>query len=518
MRGLAYILGVAVLLLVAGDSAPGAGAEAAPPWILAAGNANNLLLVTPARQNQFQFWQRDARGAWRAGGLWQGRPAAVAAWREDLLVLFETGRWGQFNQAGEPRIYPPIAPDWKPVAACEDGLAADAFGWDAAGDPILARFEDGRWTWSRMPADISRRAVLDARIARFGGRLYVVWREETEPLVGEAPGYRVRFAYPDHDRWTVVTSRLQVGSAPLAASNGRQFILLYRKPAAEGAVGSWALAAWSRDDEDWHETAALAGDVPEGPLALASQGAQFFVAVLTSGGPQVAALDDSTGQLEPFAPPALAAAAPKITAEENVVILLGLGLMLLILVAMGLQGRRRGAAAGPALPDPAAGPAPAAVRAPILRRGIACAIDYVIIVFLMMPAILRLAPELGQRLANGQVFDFNSLPPREIAILGIVRMAYLIVYFTAFEAASGQTLGKRLAGIQVVTEEGGRAGLGRIFVRNVLRVIDELPEFYLVGLLSAVWSPRSQRLGDRLGRTRVVLKPRPQSAPRPPQP
>ena len=68
----------------------------------------------------------------------------------------------------------------------------------------------------------------------------------------------------------------------------------------------------------------------------------------------------------------------------------------------------------------------------------------------------------------------------------------------------GQTLGKRLLGLRVLDAEGLRLAPSQIVLRNLLRPIDALPAFYLVGGLAILSSRRSQRLGDLAGNTIVV--------------
>jgi uncharacterized RDD family membrane protein YckC len=68
----------------------------------------------------------------------------------------------------------------------------------------------------------------------------------------------------------------------------------------------------------------------------------------------------------------------------------------------------------------------------------------------------------------------------------------------------GQTLGKRLLGLRVIDAEGRRVTLPQIVVRNLLRPVDMLPAFYLLGGATAWWSKHAQRLGDLAARTIVV--------------
>jgi uncharacterized RDD family membrane protein YckC len=96
-----------------------------------------------------------------------------------------------------------------------------------------------------------------------------------------------------------------------------------------------------------------------------------------------------------------------------------------------------------------------------------------------------------------------------VRLSGGAFLLYLLVwfaYFTICEGVTGQTLGKRLLGIRVVSEAGADAGLGQAAVRNLLRLVDVLPVLYIVGLVSifATGQGRRQRVGDLAARTRVV--------------
>ena len=68
----------------------------------------------------------------------------------------------------------------------------------------------------------------------------------------------------------------------------------------------------------------------------------------------------------------------------------------------------------------------------------------------------------------------------------------------------GQTLGKKILRLRVVDERGLRLRASQIVMRNLLRAVDALPAFYLVGGLAMLVSRRSQRLGDFAAGTLVV--------------
>ena len=71
----------------------------------------------------------------------------------------------------------------------------------------------------------------------------------------------------------------------------------------------------------------------------------------------------------------------------------------------------------------------------------------------------------------------------------------------------GQTPGKRLLGISVINDDLSPVTLGTSMVRNLLRTVDFLPLFYLVGLISMLSNRRFQRLGDMAAGTLVISVP-----------
>ncbi len=68
----------------------------------------------------------------------------------------------------------------------------------------------------------------------------------------------------------------------------------------------------------------------------------------------------------------------------------------------------------------------------------------------------------------------------------------------------GQTIGKRVFKLRVVDEGGLRLKFSQIVIRNLLRFVDALPAFYLLGGLACFFSRKSQRLGDYAANTAVI--------------
>jgi uncharacterized RDD family membrane protein YckC len=92
-------------------------------------------------------------------------------------------------------------------------------------------------------------------------------------------------------------------------------------------------------------------------------------------------------------------------------------------------------------------------------------------------------------------------------IAGVVLFYFLLYwgYYSLFEALwNGQTPGKRLLKIRVIKDSGRQITMFEALARNLLRVIDMLPSFYLVGVISMLCNREQKRLGDLVAGTIVV--------------
>ncbi len=72
----------------------------------------------------------------------------------------------------------------------------------------------------------------------------------------------------------------------------------------------------------------------------------------------------------------------------------------------------------------------------------------------------------------------------------------------------GRTVGKRLFRLRVIDEQGLPLTFSQVLIRNLLRFVDMMPQFYLVGGVSCMLTRRAQRLGDLAAGTVVVRTPR----------
>jgi len=84
---------------------------------------------------------------------------------------------------------------------------------------------------------------------------------------------------------------------------------------------------------------------------------------------------------------------------------------------------------------------------------------------------------------------------------------FAFAYFFVCEGLFAATIGKAALALRVFTSDGELCTFGSSFKRNILRFVDWLPIFYLVGAISVLTSSKRQRIGDRLARTIVSRAP-----------
>lgn len=92
-----------------------------------------------------------------------------------------------------------------------------------------------------------------------------------------------------------------------------------------------------------------------------------------------------------------------------------------------------------------------------------------------------------------------------VALYVFFAFALQFGYFAFFEAVkNGQTPGKRQMHLRVIKDDGRPITTYDSVARNLLRIVDSLPGFYAVGILSMLISQQNKRLGDFLAGTVVV--------------
>jgi len=120
----------------------------------------------------------------------------------------------------------------------------------------------------------------------------------------------------------------------------------------------------------------------------------------------------------------------------------------------------------------------------------------VVIITLIQIVITIGATALGGIFNSIQLFGLVELILTFILIVG---------YFLISEAAwNGQTLGKRYVRLRVVGDQGEPLTVGQAAIRNLVRVVDFLPAFYAIGIVTMFSNSRAKRLGDFAAGTLVV--------------
>ncbi len=138
-------------------------------------------------------------------------------------------------------------------------------------------------------------------------------------------------------------------------------------------------------------------------------------------------------------------------------------------------------------------------------RSYAFLIDWHIRLLLAVAWVLtltQLLPLLPDRLLSGN-----------LAMIYLLLLPASVLYFLYHPivevAMRGRTPGKRMAGVRVVTNQGQTPGIGALLIRNVFRLVDSMPFFYVVGLTTAIVTARQVRLGDLAAGTVLVYDERP---------
>ena len=95
-----------------------------------------------------------------------------------------------------------------------------------------------------------------------------------------------------------------------------------------------------------------------------------------------------------------------------------------------------------------------------------------------------------------------------IWVVALIVLAYFVLYFGYFGIFeviwNGQTPGKRKEGLRVIKDSGRPITPSEAVGRNLMRIVDQLPAFYAVGIGSVLLSRHNKRLGDFVAGTIVV--------------
>ena len=133
-------------------------------------------------------------------------------------------------------------------------------------------------------------------------------------------------------------------------------------------------------------------------------------------------------------------------------------------------------------------------------RILALGLDFLLLAIIFFPTT-RLVKGVWLLSGSDHLWSYGWLITDPLCL---VFLGAIILYFVLLEGLWGATLGKRILGLRVVGLAGKRPGLGRALARNLLRAVDALPAFSILGMVLIATSAEKARLGDRVAGTRVI--------------
>ena len=123
--------------------------------------------------------------------------------------------------------------------------------------------------------------------------------------------------------------------------------------------------------------------------------------------------------------------------------------------------------------------------------------------------VLALAWFVGAMLVEFGGLRFPLDKGQTSSVLLLVFLAPAVIYFFYHPVLEllmrGQSPGKRMAGVRVVTVNGGTPGTAAVLIRNIFRLIDSLPMLYFVGFATTLLSAQRVRIGDMAAGTLLVI-------------
>lgn len=138
-------------------------------------------------------------------------------------------------------------------------------------------------------------------------------------------------------------------------------------------------------------------------------------------------------------------------------------------------------------------------------RCLALLLDYLLQIVVMIIVIILFSTLADSSATIGSAARGPAADKWAVAILILIPFLFHWAYFTLFEAFwSGRTPGKRMVRVRVIHQSGRSITFFEAMVRNLIRVVDALPSFYAVGVVSLFITKRHQRLGDLAAGTLVI--------------
>jgi uncharacterized RDD family membrane protein YckC len=97
----------------------------------------------------------------------------------------------------------------------------------------------------------------------------------------------------------------------------------------------------------------------------------------------------------------------------------------------------------------------------------------------------------------------GGLPEENVLLWWGLSVAGFTLYSLVMELIAGRTVGKIVARVRLISEAGTPPSAGQILARNLMRLIELMPQFWLFAVLVLV-SRNRQRMGDIFARTLAI--------------
>lgn len=137
------------------------------------------------------------------------------------------------------------------------------------------------------------------------------------------------------------------------------------------------------------------------------------------------------------------------------------------------------------------------------ERIVARIIDFGIFILILIAGV-ALAALSGSVMQRVTFFGYAFIGLYIVWLLGLVFYDLVCEVFL-----NGQSVGKRIMKIKVISLDGARPSFGQYVIRWLFRIVDFLITFQLAGLISVIFTKNKQRIGDlAAGTTLVTTHPR----------
>jgi len=140
------------------------------------------------------------------------------------------------------------------------------------------------------------------------------------------------------------------------------------------------------------------------------------------------------------------------------------------------------------------------IYASLGRRFTALVIDFVALSILFFP-VTRIVKGVWLMTGADHKWEYGWFITDPLCLIFLL---VIFLYFVLLEGLLGATIGKKMAGVKIITADGNKPGIGKSLIRNILRIVDSLPAFNILGVYLILTTPEKMRFGDRISGTRVI--------------